>query len=280
MKALNISLIILILVPGIIFARDIETFKKNIPLGKEEIVQVDMDLAMVDLLVSAGKSRDILKAEVSYDADKVRPFIEYAPGKTGILWIESKRLGNHDDFKHLENDWNLEFTPSVPLEFSMDIGLGDCDFDLTDLIITDMDVEVGLAEMRIKFDSPNKERIKRMKIESGLGEFVAEGLLNAHIESFDFTGGLGSSELYFTGKIQNNCEADIEVGLGSVEIYIEKGTPVKVYSEGSFLSSVDIEDMRKIKKGVYVSRNWDENIPNRLELYLEVGLGSIDVMWH
>jgi hypothetical protein len=280
MKTLIILLIILMLIPTVLFARDIEKINKIIPLGNEEMIRVEMDLALVDLLVSAGKSKDILNAEVSYDADKIRPIIDYTAGKTGFLWIESKKRGSYKDIKHLENEWDLEFTTKVPLEFSMDIGLGDCNFDLTDLVITDMDIEVGLVEMRIKFDSPNKERINRMRIESGLGEFVAEGLLNANVESFDYSGGLGSSELYFTGKCSNYCEADIEVGLGSVEIYIEKGIPVKVYSEGSFLSSIDIEDMKKVKKGVYISRNWDENTNNRLELHLEVGLGSIDVKWY
>lgn len=262
-------------------AGDIETLKKKIPLEDEKAVKIDMELALVELSVSPGKADYIVIAEVSYNPDKIHPRIDYTPGKIGLLEIESKKI-SRAKFKNLhrfENEWDLQFTTKVPLEINLELGLGECDLDLSEMKISDLDIDAGLAEIRIFFDQPNKTRLDRIRIDSGLGEFVAKGLLNANFDRLTFSGGLGSSELYFTGEIDHPCEAKIEVGLGSVEIYLQKGLAVKVYSEGSFLSSVDIEDMQKLRKGVYVSRNWDDEAPNRLELDLEVGLGSISVEW-
>ena len=266
---------------AVVFAGGYETLIKDIPLKDEESVVVNMDLALADLSIMSGNSKYILKANVSYNPELIDPIIEYNEGKIGILNIECEKRGRFN-LEHIdtnENKWELAFTDKVPLEIDLELGLGEGDLDLTGLQISDMSIDAGLSEINLVFDKPNKQRIDRLKIESGLGEFVAKGLLNANFERFQFSGGLGSSELHFTGKMNLPGDAEIEVGLGTIEVYLQKGLPVKIYTQKSFLSSVDLEDFRRVRDGVYISRNWDENAQNRLELDLQVGLGSISVEW-
>ena len=281
MKSKLIIILFFNMFTAAVFAGGFETLVKDIPLGDEESVVVNMDLALADLSIMSGHSRYILKARISYNPDKIEPIIEYSEGKTGVLDIECKKRGkfNFNHFDTDENKWELAFTDKIPLEIDLDLGLGEGDFDMSGLQISDMTIDAGLSEINMVFDKPNKLRIDRLKIESGLGEFVAKGLLNANFERFQFSGGLGSSELHFTGKMNQPGDAEIEVGLGSIEVYLQKGLPVKIYAQKSFLSTVDLEDFRKVRDGVYISRNWDENASNRLELDLQIGLGSISVEW-
>jgi protein associated with RNAse G/E len=74
-------------------------------------------------------------------------------------------------------------------------------------------------------------------------------------------------------------EVKIEVGLGAIEVYLQYGLPVKIYAQDTFLSSVDMDDFHKERKGIFISRDWDESAFNRMEMDLEVGLGSISVHW-
>ncbi len=273
--------IIFLSVGNSICAGNIETLKKEIRLRDEEAVEINMEMGLANLEITTGKSNFILIAQVEYNPEKIKPTIDYQEGTIGILEIESKKRHRvkTDDFKKGENDWRLAFTDEIPLDIKLELGLGEGKIDLTNLRISNMNIDAGLSEIEVYFDKPNREELDRFSIDSGLGELTVKGLLNANIDEFKFSGGLGASTLYFTGNAIRPMEAKIEVGLGSVEIIIDEGTPVKIYHEKSFLSSVDLTDFRKIDKNVYVSRQWNEDAPNRLILDIEVGLGSVEVDW-
>ena len=280
MRLLTATVLIFVMFVTLSFSGDIQTLKKKIEIGSEQSIEVNMDMGLADITVSPGDGKYIVQAVVIYDADYIKQSIDYTPGKNGVLDIESKkRKGSIEHWDDVKNEWELIFTTEVPMEFNLDLGLGECEMDLSKILLTDVDFDIGLSELYLEFNKPNKQQLDRMKIDTGLGEVKIKGLLNANFEEFVFSGGLGSSELYFTGENSRVCEAKIEVGLGSLEIYLQAGLPVKVISESSFLSSINIEDMKKIRKGVHVSRDWDEDAPNRLILTLEVGLGSITVEW-
>lgn len=280
MRIMTTGALIFVLFVSISFARDIKTLEKRIQLGNETSVEVNMDMGLADIVITPGDGKYIMTASVIYDADYIRQSIDFTSGSNAILDIESKkRKGDIDHWDDVKNEWEITFTTELPMELNLDLGLGKCEMDLSKIQLMDVDFDIGLSELYLDFNKPNKQKIERMKIETGLGEVKIKGLLNANFEEFVFRGGLGSSELYFTGEKNGVCEAKVEVGLGIMEIYLQEGLPVKIISESSFLSSIDIEDMKKIRKGVHVSRDWDDNAPNRLILTLEVGLGSITVEW-
>lgn len=272
---------ILLIFTAAAFADDTEILKKEIPLGAEKRVEVTLDIGYAELYIIPGEPQNILMALIEYNPEKVEPIIDYEEGKIGRLHIESKKKSNINlkDLGDNENVWKLGFTDRIPLDFQLDFGLGSGDLNLSGLKLSDVNIDAGLSELKIIFDKPNPEKIEHFSIDSGLGELEVEGLLNANFKRFTYDGGLGSSELYFTGEMKQNAEAEISVGLGSLEIYLQEGLPVKVYYEKSFLSAVDLEDFRQIDKGEYVSCNWDDDADVSLILELEVGLGVISVEW-
>lgn len=279
-RIIMVSLLVGLFLSSVIAGRR-ETLRKEIPLGNEEQVRVNMDLKLAKIIISPGSSRMLFTAVVEYDPDKFRPIIDYTEGETGYLDIESRKRGDFD-LKSLSdevNDWEMTFSDQVPLEIDLDLGLGEGRLDFSGLKINDLNVDAGLSKLEIRFDKPNRERLGRLKIDSGLGEFTAKGLLNANCDEIDFSGGLGSSEIYFTGECGHPVEAAVEVGLGSIKIYIQEGTPTKIYISDSIFSSLRIKGFQKARKGVYLSRNWDDSARNKLEIEVEVGMGSVSVEW-
>ena len=281
MKNIVLGLLISFALVSLLIAKDYEVLKKEIPLGKEKSLEVNMEMGLANLEVVTGDSRSILIARVEYNPEKIKPIIEYHEGITGILDIESRKK-HRVKLNHMskgENDWHLAFTDRIPIDINLELGLGEGNMDLTGMQISGLSVDAGLSELDIRFDKPNKEEIRRFTIDSGLGQFTANGLLNANIRDFRFSGGLGDSKLYFTGMPAAHTNAKVEVGLGSLEIIIERGIPVKLYYEKSFLSSLDLDDFRKIDDDVYVSKNWDEDAERKLILDVEIGLGSVSIEW-
>lgn len=280
----KISIILLVLLTAgipIVFARSSETLKKEIPLKDEQALKVNIELGLATLEIIPGDGKNLMTADIQYDPDKIDPVISYSPGKTGILEIKSEKIHDFDfnKLKKLDNMWNIALTDRIPIDMNIDLGLGEGVVDLTGLRLTDVNLDAGLSSLDISFTKPNKSKIARFRVDSGLGEFKAEGLLNANMERFVFSGGLGSSELYFTGDCSGNIDASIEVGLGSVNIVLKEDLPVKIRYEKSFLSSLDLNGFKKIDDSTYVSRNWNENAKCKLLIDIEVGLGSVEIDW-
>ncbi|MBC8204210.1 hypothetical protein ISS30_06275 [bacterium] len=285
MKKIIIILMITVFILSSAAARDhkreTEIMKKEIPLRGESEVEVTLDIGLAELYIIPGEPRNIVMAVIEYDPDKIKPVINYDEGRIGRLLIESRKKSDFG-LRGLDENasvWKLGFTDRIPLDINIDFGLGEGELDFSGLKLNGMKIDAGLSDLKVIFDKPNSETIRHFNIDCGLGELTVEGLLNANFERFSYDGGLGSTELHFTGTCKRLSEAKISVGMGSVEIFLQRNLPVKVYYESSFLASVDLEDFKKLHKGEYVSDKWEDKTDYGLILELEVGMGAISVEW-
>ena len=71
---------------------------------------------------------------------------------------------------------------------------------------------------------------------------------------------------------------DVNVGLGSVVLWIPRGYNVTMEAEENFLSNINARDMVQKGRGHYRSENYDPSKPT-LEISASVGLGNIDLKW-
>src|SRR5207244_6930258 len=64
---------------------------------------------------------------------------------------------------------------------------------------------------------PVKEPITNFDVESGVGNLTIRGLGNARVERLRVNGGVGRTELDFTGDLKNTSpDTEINVGVGQV----------------------------------------------------------------
>jgi hypothetical protein len=143
-----------------------------------------------------------------------------------------------------------------------------------------LDLDVGAADGMVSFSEPNPEVAERILIEAGAAEFEVLKLGNANFERFSFDGGVGSFELDFSGEYSRRCQARVSIGLGKARIFIPRDLPVRIDAEDNFLSSVDFKSRGryKIDDDYFESDDYRESDIG-LELEIEVGLGSVDVIW-
>jgi hypothetical protein len=155
--------------------------------------------------------------------------------------------------------------------------MGACEatVDLTGLKISQLELSTGASEIELYFDKPNKEVMRKMKIDAGVGELKAVNLGNANCRKINFEGGVGGYELDFGGEWQSDCEAYVELGLGDLTIEVPRAIGVKLIAEKTFLTSLDLEGF--IHKGdIYYSEGYDK-AKHRLILKVEAGLGSVSI---
>lgn len=266
-------------------------------LSTETKIEVGIELSMVDLTISRATGDQAYDIDIDYDEQHFEPLISYkVRGDYGVLELGmeyDEEITDHKDLEDLfrgvishdhhkegtrHNKWNVLLTDRVPLEISAELAMGRGDFDLTDLKIDDLKLEAGMSDLTVKFDKPNPVTMDRLAAEVGLGSFELIKLGNASVRQLSIEVGLGSATIDLSGPITPNLSAQLDVGLGSMELLIPEGLPVKINCDCSFLSSVDFDDFRKQGESTYYSPGYQEG-EDYVTLNMSVGLGSAKVKW-
>jgi hypothetical protein len=159
----------------------------------------------------------------------------------------------------------------------LEVGACEAEFDLGGLPIRGLSLEIGAASGRIDFSKPNPERLAEMTIEVGASSLEINNLGNANFEEMHFEGGAASCELDFQGDFVGEAKVELEIGLGSLDIFIPRDLAIRVEADESWFSSVDFHGLRLVETddGVYESRDF-EDAEKRIVFEVSVGMGSVD----
>jgi predicted membrane protein len=91
---------------------------------------------------------------------------------------------------------------------------------------------------------------------------------------------MGDFTLDFTGEFDYEAEAQISVGMGSIEIILPSELAVRLETEENWFNSIDIPRSRfhkvRGRDGIWETENWDK-AGGRLTLILDIGMGSADI---
>lgn len=250
---------------------------------KVERMEIDVEFGFGEIRVERGNPSKAVTGYIHYDEEYLRPEVKYEV-KGGVARFRLTTKSHHDGWEDLRMrdmespESELYFTTRIPLEMDFSCGLGDAKLDLGDLKVMDLNLDNGLGETTLDFSTPNGVKLRRISVDNGLGELVARNLSNARTERLKFDCGLGSAELDFGGEELRDMSVDVNIGLGSVTMWIPLGFNVEMEAKESFLSSIDVRDMVVKGRGHYRSEIYDPDKPT-LRISAAVGLGSIDIKW-
>jgi hypothetical protein len=270
-----------------------EVLRREISRSSEKEVVVSIDASFGTLNISRGSRDKIVSAEyrreeddkrqleIFYDINDGRGDLEinisddkkHRTGKSSISWEEFK--GDHNENGHRR--LTARFTDAIPLSLKIGVGAGKGDFDLTGLQVKDLKISSGASSAELRCEESNPVTCESVEIESGVSKFSASGLTNLNFRKMKFSGGIGAYYLDFAGKLNQKAYANLEVGLGTITVYVPKDVPTRIITEDSWFSSVDVdEDFEKTKKNTYENEDCNQ-VEKFLTIKIGSGLGSIKV---
>lgn len=271
-----------------------EVLRREISRSSEKEITVSLDASFGKLTLLRGERGKVVVAEYSRPEDDKRElemFYDISEGRgnleinltddnkhkdrrsSSISWEEIKGERGDADERHL----TTRFTDAVPLSFKIGIGAGRGDLDFTGLKVKNLKVSAGASSTELRCDEPNSVSCETVTIESGLSKFAASHLSNLNFRNLKFSGGVGSYTLDFNGKLRQKSYAEVEVGLGTITLYVPRNIPTRVITNDSWFSSVDVDDyFEKTKKNTYKTENFQQT-DITLTIKVSSGLGSIKV---
>ena len=171
-----------------------QTDSQSVELGDVETVQAEINMGIGDLAINANAS-NLMDAEFTYNIEDWRPEVEYAQrGAIGELTVsqpDGEINGIPED--NIEYSWDIALQNDVPLDLSVDLGVGESELNLSGLSLQGLEVDTGVGSTIIDLT----------------GDWA---------DSFDVNidGGIGETTLYLPENTGLRLEAD--TGIGSLTV--------------------------------------------------------------
>jgi hypothetical protein len=279
---------LLLLLIGIVctvaaFAYVLEGKHREFSRTKEKELRVILDVSFGDISIKRGEQDKIATIDYSEEETaKHKLYISYdISDETGTLYIKLKESthfwGDNNDHNSHNRHLDIKLGSNIPISLELELGAGKGDIDLTDLQVKDVKISTGASSVTMKCSKPNPIFADDISIESGVSKFTATDLSNLNFRNLKFSGGVGTYKLDFDGKLRQSAEVQIEVGLGSMNVYVPQTIPAKLVYDDNWLSSFKLDDdFEKTRSGVYETSDF-QDASKRLTIRLESGLGSVRV---
>jgi hypothetical protein len=126
--------------------------------------------------------------------------------------------------------WDINLNRHVPLRLKIDSGASESNLDLTDLKLSDLDIDTGASSTQLIL--PANGGLTRVKIHSGAASVqikvpdgvaahfeIKQGMAGINVDSSRFLNNGGVYETAGFAAAANRIEAIIETGVGAVEIH-------------------------------------------------------------
>ncbi len=213
---------------------DLRTEEQTVDLGGAERVVIEVEIGIGKLNVRGGSSA-LLDAEFTYNVEEWAPTVDYSvKNGTGHLFITQPDAEGKSTPNKARNEWRLSLSEDIPLELSIDMGVGEVLLDLGDLMLTDLSVDHGVGDVRINLAGESTSDLTA-SVDGGVGEITITvpssiGVrvdADTGIGSFS-THGLTKRDGAFVndayGETESTIRLSIDAGIGKITVETADGT--------------------------------------------------------
>jgi hypothetical protein len=250
---------------------DLEEVQEDIPLSGAESANVKVEFGAGELDIEAGGPDSLFAGRFRYNVEQWKPTVTY---EEGDLTIEQG--GTQKDWGiptgNTRNEWELAFSPQIPLEMKIDIGAGAGDLDFSGLELAELGLRMGAGDFEVRFREPNPIEMRELTLETGAAKLDIRGIGYASPERATVNGGVGEIILDFSGDWANSSKVDITAGVGSITLRLPDDIGVRVETDGG-LTNVEAGEFRRTD-GAYVNDVFGET-EVELRIHVTTGVGNL-----
>lgn len=246
---------------------------ETVPLGDEDSVEVDVRFGAGSLTISAGDGEALFDGQFAYNVRAWEPEVRYQDGELSIQQDRSESIPLTD--RGIRNEWDLTFSPNVPLEINLRMAAGEGSLDLTGLQLEELDLDMGAGGLEVRFDDPNRHEMRRLTVDAGAGELHVSGIGHAGPERVRVQGGAGDVRLDFTGAWRDSSEVDVTAGVGQVTLLLPSDVGVRVERDGG-LTVIEARDFQRLGDA-FVNDAFGE-AAIELRIRIVAGVGNIELI--
>lgn len=203
---------------------------KEIELKGAQNVKTKIDFGVGKLNLKGGADK-LMKAEFTYNVPSWKPIVDYnVNGTQGNLVI--KQPSNTKSVNsNVKYEWNVSLNSSIPMDINAELGVGNSNFDLSNVNIKNADIKIGVGNMDLYLCGDYKSDVTAA-IEGGVGSTdiylpknmgvkikADKGVGKIRADGFILNGDEYVNEAY--GKSKFNINLKIECGVGDINLKLK-----------------------------------------------------------
>ncbi len=207
-------------------------------------VHVDYAAGRVEVKPTAGPS--MYEMHMRYDAERSEPVTRYDSAMHALsIGIRSHGMrltrGNGEG-----GTLHAELSTRVPMGLSFELGAVEADLQLGGLRLTDVSLKSGAADVTLRFDQPNLDRVRTLALEVVAANTKVVRAGNSGVERVRANIGAGALDLDLSGELTHDVVVSATLGLGSFTLRVPSDMGVTV-DASTFLA--DFEKNGLVKRG-------------------------------
>lgn len=214
---------------------------QTVPLDSATAVtaELDMDFGVLNVGSAPAGGADLFRGEFSFDDDEWRPAVDYRiEGDTGNLDVQQPGDFRDLDFNDLDdigqndgNRWDVQLSPDVPLDLTVDLDTGSSELDLGGLDIRTLDVESNAGEITVDLSGVAWEHDldAAIDLEAGTIKLIVPSDVGVRIDADTTVGDVDADgferdgDAYVTaafGESSVTLRIDIDVTAGEIDLEV------------------------------------------------------------
>jgi hypothetical protein len=192
------------------------------------MLQAEINMGAGELAIEGGAKEEVV-AELRYSSGGIVPTFRLDDSSFRARLVVEQAKKDGGNFRLDENRWRIQ---------------------LPDTLATDLNVNIGAGESRLKLGSIN---LRKVGIKMGAGKVIAD----------------------FQGEPKHDYEVKIQGGVGECEILLPKSAGIHAEATGG-LGSIDVDGLNKIGNS-YENAEFSGKAP-KIHLSVQGGVGSIRIL--
>lgn len=203
---------------------------RTVELDGAEFADVKLDMGVGELRIQGG-ARDLMEGYFRYNIDRWKPEINYRiSGSRGILTVKQGK-SNRMAMGRKKNKWDISLNDDVPINLTVDHGVGQARIDLTGVTLRSVDIDMGVGELTVDLSGERKQSLD-VVVDSGIGSAtlylpehigirarIDRGIGSIDARGFSKRGDVYTNEAY--GKSDVTIDIEVDAGIGSVDLRLK-----------------------------------------------------------
>jgi len=202
-----------------------QTTPISIEAGKAELARVELHMKVGELNIVGG-AKNLIEGDLTHREGQ-KPSVESSNASfRASVVIDQKISGNKSGKGKLR--WDLKLNDAIPMDLSMDFGVGQGDLKLGSVDLRSLEVRMGVGELNIDLRGTPKHDYT-VSVKGGVGTAKLYLPADAGIV-VDAKGGIGGVNVrglekrdgrYFSaayGKAKATIRVDVSGGVGEIEV--------------------------------------------------------------
>lgn len=184
--------------------------------------EIRLNISVVDFTLKPAPAGSQLRLEADYDRARFVLSEEFVERREGG-WLYDLRFKKKGFVFQFNDDRAPRLVLHVPEDLVFKIegrsGVGEFEFNLGGLALTEFDMDTGVGEFRVEFEEPTATPIRSFRLRGDVGENRVVSLGNASPEEVFVSSSVGSTNIYLDGAWQRDSRVSVRHSVG--ETYID-----------------------------------------------------------